>query len=102
MSATVFDRQGDRLTVRPEGRLDTAASPAFEKEVRLHLDGVQELIIDFSDVNYIASGGLRALLTTEQQMESRGGSMKVIHVSEIIYEIFQLVGFTEIVTVEKD
>ena len=79
MADTVFEKDGDRLTVKPEGRLDTATSPILEREVQEHLDGVQELIMDFEKVEYISSGGLRVLLATEQTIENRDGSMKVIH-----------------------
>ena len=103
MSATVFEKQGSRLTVKPEGRLDTATSPILESEMQPYLeDGVQDVIMDFTKVEYISSGGLRLMLTTDQQLESRGGSMKIIHVNENILEIFSLVGFTDIITVEKD
>ena len=50
MSATVFEMQGNVLTVKPEGRLDTATSPILENELKKHLDGVHEIIMDFSNV----------------------------------------------------
>ena len=102
MSATVFEKQGSQLTVKPEGRLDTATSPILESEMQPYLDTVQDVVMDFTKVEYISSGGLRLMLTTDQQLESRGGSMKIIHVNENILEIFSLVGFTDIITVEQD
>ncbi len=102
MSATVFEKQGNKLTVKPKGRLDTATSPVLEKELKKHLDGVQAIVMDFSNVEYISSGGLRVLLATEQLMETRSGSMKLIHVNQHILEIFELVGFMEVITVEAD
>ena len=102
MSATVFEKQSSTLTVWPEGRLDTATAPVFEAELRQMMDGVQEIILDFSKVTYVSSGGLRVLLATEQTMENRGGSMKLIHVNGYIMEIFDLVGFMDVVTVERD
>ena len=102
MSATVFEKKGTLLTVKPEGRLDTTTSPVLESELRQYLDGVQEVIMDFTGVEYISSGGLRVLLATEQLLENRGGSMKLIHVNEHIIEIFELVGFMDVVNVERD
>ena len=102
MSSTVFEKEGTTLTVKPEGRLDTATSPVLEAELRQQMDGVQEIIMDFAAVEYISSGGLRVLLATEQQMESRGGSLKLIHVNEHILKIFELVGFMDVVTVVQD
>ena len=102
MSAAIYEKQGNVMTIKPQGRLDTATSPVLEKEMREHLDGIQELIMDFANVEYISSGGLRILLTTERQMENRGGSMKVIHVNQHILEIFDLVGFMDVITVARD
>ena len=102
MSATVFEKQGSQLTVKPEGRLDTASSPVLESEMQPYLDGVQNVIMDFTKVEYISSGGLRLMLTTDQKLENRGGSLKIIHVNENILEICYLVGFTDIITVEQD
>ena len=102
MADTSFEKQGSTLTVKPKGKLDLISSPVLEKEMQEHMDGVQEIIMDFTDVEYISSGGLRVLLSVEQQLEKNGGGMKVIHANDYIIEVFELVGFTEIVKVEKD
>ena len=101
MSDTVFERQGNELIVRPKGHLDTVTSPVLEREMQSYLDDVQEITMDFSDVEYISSGGLRTVLAAEQRMEDCGGSMQLIHVNEHILEVFDLVGFRDIVNVEE-
>ena len=102
MSDATFEKQGSTLTAKPKGRLDLVTSPVLEKELRAQMDGVQEIIMDFTDVEYISSGGLRVLLAMEQQLEKNGGSMKVIHANENILDVFELVGFMEVVTVIRD
>ena len=102
MSTTIFEKQGTTLTVKPQGRLDTATSPVLEQEMQQYLDGVLNVTMDFADVEYISSGGLRVLLSTDQILEDRGGNLRVIHVNEHILEVFQLVGFMEIIDVEED
>ncbi len=102
MSSTVFEKKDTTLSVWPEGRLDTATSPVLEKEVREHLDGVRSIIMDFEHVEYISSGGLRALLTIEKLIEEQDGDMRLLHVNENIMEIFELVGFMEVITVVQD
>lgn len=102
MSTTVFEKTGSLLTVKPRGRLDTATSPALQKELQPYLNGVQEIVMDFTNLDYISSSGLRVLLAIEQQMESQGGSMRLTHVNAYITEVFELVGFTDMVTVERD
>ena len=100
--STIFEKKDSTLSVWPEGRLDTATSPVLEKEVREQLDGVQHIIMDFEHVEYISSGGLRALLTIEKQIEERDGDMRLLHVNANIMEIFELVGFTDVITVVQD
>lgn len=102
MSQTVYEKSGDVLRVRPGGRLDTATSPVLEKELHGYLDGVRDIVMDFADVEYISSGGLRVLLAVEQLMEDRGGCLRLTHVNANIIEIFELVGFMDVVRVDRD
>jgi len=101
MSATVFEKNGTVLTVKPEGRLDTAAVTELDAELK-QLDGVQDIIFDFSNVNYITSIGLRMLLGLAQRAEEKKGSLRLIHVGETIIEVFEMVGFMELMQVERD
>ena len=102
MSDTIFEKQGSTLIVKPRGRLDLVSSPTLEKDLKEHMDGVQEIIMDFTDVEYLSSGGLRVLLSAEQQLEKNGGNMTVIHANDYILEVFELVGFMDVVTVIRD
>ena len=102
MAEAIYEKKGSSLTVIPGRRLDTTTAPALESEIRQYLDGVTEMTIDFVNVEYISSSGLRMLLAGEQVMESRGGSMTLIHVNDHIMEIFEMVGFMSVVRVERD
>ena len=82
-----------------EGRLDTVTAPELEEELRASLDGVDELTMDFEKLEYISSAGLRVLLSTCKFMNGRG-SMKIIHANEAIMDIFEITGFSEILTIE--
>ena len=90
---------GGTLTVVLEGRLDTITSPDLETELKNSLDGVTELVMDFEKLEYISSAGLRVLLSAQKQM-ARQGSMKLVHVGEIIMEVFEVTGFADILTIE--
>ena len=92
-------RNGSELTVALEGRLDTTTSPELEAALNGALDGVTALTFDFSALEYLSSAGLRLLLSAQKRM-NRQGSMKLTHVSEIIMEIFDVTGFTDILTIE--
>ena len=95
-----FQKNGDTLTVIPEGRLDTATSPLLEQKMNPELWSAQHLIMDFAQVDYISSSGLRLLLAAHQNMEERGGDLRMIHVNEYIRDVLNLVGFLEIMNVE--
>lgn len=90
---------GLELTVALAGRLDTTTAPALEKELRDGLDGVTSLMIDMAALDYISSAGLRVLLSTQKIM-GKQGEMKVTHVNETIMEIFEVTGFSDILTIE--
>ena len=87
------------LTVALEGRLDTMTAPELEAALKTALEGVEELTFDFEKLDYISSAGLRVLLASQKTM-NRQGSMKVVHVNEIIMEIFEVTGFSDILTIE--
>ena len=93
------DLKDGELVVKVEGRIDTNTSPDLEMELKSSLDGVKELIFDFSDVDYISSAGLRVLLSAQKTMNKQG-SMKLTGVRSEIMEIFEVTGFTDILTIE--
>ncbi len=88
-----------KLTVALEGRLDTTTSPELEKSLNESLKGVTELVMDLAGLEYISSAGLRVLLSAQKLMMKQG-SMKVIHVTETVMEIFEVTGFVDILTIE--
>ena len=91
--------EGGRLTLTLSGRLDTNSSPAVEAGLKQSVGGVKELIFDFSGVEYISSAGRRILLA-EQKVMNRQGSMKLIGVNGDVMEVFEITGFSDILTSE--
>ena len=91
-------QNGSSLTIAVQGRLDTTTAPDLEKEIKSSLDGVTELIIDFEKLDYISSAGLRVLLSAHKTMNKRGG-MKVVNVNEIVSEVFEVTGFSDILNI---
>jgi anti-sigma B factor antagonist len=87
------------LTVALTGRLDTTTAPELEKEIKASLDGMTALIIDMAALDYISSAGLRVLLSAQKTMNKQG-EMKVVHVGETIMEIFEVTGFSDILSIE--
>ena len=87
------------LVIALEGRLDTVTAPQLEKELIASLDGVTSLTFDFAELEYISSAGLRVLLSAQKKMNAKG-EMKVKNVNETIMEIFEVTGFSDILTIE--
>ena len=92
-------QNGSALTFEVEGRLETTTAPELEALVKSELDGVTELIFDFSKLEYISSAGLRVLLSAQKKMNAQG-TMKVTGINEIVREIFEVTGFSDILTIE--
>ena len=87
------------LTVAVEGRVDTTTSPELEETLKSSLDGITELVIDLGKLDYISSAGLRVLLSAQKVMNKQG-SMVISNVSPEVKEIFDVTGFTDILTIE--
>jgi anti-sigma B factor antagonist len=91
--------QGRNLNIALEGRLDTTTAPDLEAIVRGELDGAEQLTFDFAKLEYISSAGLRILLAAQKIMNKQG-KMVVKNVSEEVKEIFEVTGFSDILTIE--
>ena len=87
------------LEIALEGRLDTTTAPELEHELKGSMDSAETLTLDFSKLEYISSAGLRVLLSAHKAMSPKGG-MKVTNVNEIVKEVFDITGFSDILTIE--
>lgn len=90
---------GTTLSIALEGRLDTTSAPQLEAELRQNLDGVTRLELDFTALEYISSAGLRVLLAAQKVMNKQG-EMVIRSVNETVMEVFEVTGFTDILTIE--
>ena len=80
------------------GRLDTMTAPLLEAEIQGKLEGVTDLEFDFAKLTYISSAGLRVLLSAQKIMNKQG-KMTIKNVCDEIKEIFEVTGFSDILTV---
>lgn len=85
---------GAKLTLAPVGRVDTLTSPELEQAVVL--DGVDELVFDLAEVDYVSSAGLRVLLSAQKKMA--GKVMKIVNAKPVVKEVFDITGFSDIFT----
>ena len=88
-----------KMTFFLEGRLDAVTSPDLENELKAVTESVEELVLDLEKLDYISSAGLRVLLSAHKAMNMKG-SMKLVHVGGSLMEIFEVTGFSDILTIE--
>lgn len=89
---------GGALTLSLEGRLDTTTAPELAEYLKSGLNGVRELTLDMDKLDYLSSAGLRVILLAQKQM-NRQGSMVVRNVNETIMDVFNITGFSDILTI---
>jgi len=92
----IGDRAGEEegiWRVAPQGRLDARTVSALESALESALSQGPRLVVDLSDVPYISSGGLRALMTARRRARAQGGDLRLCGLNERVEEIFELIGF---------
>lgn len=87
------------LVLAIEGRLDTTTAPELENELKICLDGVENLILDLAALEYISSAGLRVVLAAQKTM-SKQGNMILKNVNESVMEVFDITGMVDLLTIE--
>lgn len=99
MSLELKKSVAEATTVYLTGRLDTTTAPELEQFVQEELQDVTTLVLDFEKLEYISSAGLRVILKLQKMMNKKG-TMKVVHVGEVIQEIFEMTGFSDFLDIE--
>ena len=92
-------RNAEETILELVGRLDTITAPALDKTISSDIEGTKKLVIDFKSLEYISSAGLRVLLSAQKKMQ-KVGTMKLVNVCEEVMEVFEMTGFSDILTIE--
>jgi anti-anti-sigma factor len=92
-------REGEVLILTIKDRLDTTTAPELEKELTSEAAGAPNVVLDFKEVEYMSSAGLRALLTGQKTLKANNQSLTLVNVSEEIKEIIKMTGFDKILTI---
>lgn len=92
-------KDGTKLTIAAVGRLGTTSAPQLEKALKSNIDGVTELVFDFAGVEYMASAGLRVLLSAAKVMR-RQGNMKIINVTEPVMDVLVFTGMANALNIQ--
>ena len=95
-----FNKDGEKLSVEVVGRVDTTTAPQLEEGILGELEGVKNLILDFTNLEYISSAGLRLLLLLQKKMNASDGVFEIHNVNEFVMEVFEMTGFKDILTIK--
>ncbi|MBE6014388.1 MAG: STAS domain-containing protein [Lachnospiraceae bacterium] len=95
----IKNREGEKLCLAIKGRLDTTTAPQLDEVIKTELDGVNNLVYELGDLDYISSAGLRVLLASQKVMNKQG-KMVVTGVKDDIMEVFEITGFADILDIQ--
>lgn len=98
MEITLRKMNETSLYVKAVGKLDIDTAAEYGTKVMDALDDMNELVLDFSEISYIASIGLRVILELYQKM-SKNGSMKIINVQESVLNVLKMTGFNKFLSI---
>ncbi|MBO6015864.1 MAG: STAS domain-containing protein [Lachnospiraceae bacterium] len=91
--------EGKNMEIKLSGRLDANSYQQLETVIRTEIDGIESLVFDCEALEYISSAGLRVFLSAQKLM-SKQGTMVVKKVCKEVYEIFEVTGFADVLTIE--
>lgn len=100
---TIITKQNDVIIIKPINRLDSNTFEAFEQEINSQIsNNASKLIIDFTELEYISSAGLRVILVTAKKLKKTKGTLRLCAMKDFIKEIFDIAGFSAILNIDTD
>ncbi len=91
---------GDKLQLNLHGKVDAVSSPELQNEVLKAFQKCPNVILNFADVPYISSAGLRALLIGQKTAASKGGKFLIINASDSVMEVLRVTGLQKVLSVQ--
>jgi anti-sigma B factor antagonist len=91
---------GDTRTLTLAGRLDTLTSPELDGPLRASCETWQNTVVDCEKLDYVSSAGLRVLLAGQKAASAKDHTLTLIKVSEGVREVFDITGFSRILSIE--
>ena len=95
-----IERDFELVILGITGRLDTSTAPNLEAVINELSEDTKELVFDMADLEYISSAGIRVLLCAYKKMNQSGGIMRIEKANDIVYEVFEMTGLTEMLDQE--
>ncbi len=99
MDITTTNCEG-KTVLSINGRIDTSTAPELEQAINKEIKpGNREILLDFSRVSYISSGGLRVLLATAKKLKDPGDKFGICSLSPEVLKVITLTGFASIFSI---
>jgi len=100
MAVSLSERSvGEVVILRPSGRIDSQSSPEFETALNLKLDSARNVILDFGDVPYISSAGLRVVLLVAKRVSRGQGKFALVALKPEIFSVFKVSGLSSVLKI---
>jgi anti-anti-sigma factor len=100
MAVSLSERAvGQAVILRPSGRIDSQSSPEFETVINAKLGDVQNVVLDFTDVPYISSAGLRVVLVIAKKISRSKGQFALAGLKPEIHSVFKISGLTNVLKI---
>ncbi len=95
----IEENAGNKRILKLKGKLDTNTAPELDAAVKTNLEGMNGLILDMAELEYISSAGLRVILSTHKIMSKLGG-LTLINVGSTVMEVLEATGFVDVINIE--
>ena len=95
----ILVKKDNQLVFELNGRLDTLTSPELEQKIKDE-NVNEDLILDFKNLEYISSAGLRVLLSTKKLLNSQGKELTITNINDVVKEVFNVTGFINILNIK--
>lgn len=99
MTIRVVSHPNGRLELRLEGRIDSSNATQVQETLLKAAEQSNDILLNFKNLDYISSAGLRALLVLQKQMNRKRGSVALCNVSQGVREVFELTGFINLLNI---
>lgn len=94
--------EDNKATLALSGKLTVQTSPELSASIEGLPEEITDIDIDCTDVDYVASAGLRVLVATDKLTSKRGGTMRILHPQADVVEVLEMTGLDAVFTIEKD
>ncbi|WP_461833076.1 STAS domain-containing protein [Desulfothermus sp.] len=102
MDINVTREEGEKIIIMVKGKINAVTAPEFEKQILSYItNGKIKIILEFSQVDYISSAGLRSILIITKTLMGQGGKLVLSSLKKDVKEIFEISGFTNFIPITE-